>query len=272
MSERETFVARWSRRKRARAQDSESSQAAVPAEQEAETPELCVGAGPEKAESVLRGAAHASPLRSNVDAPGSAAEPAAVGPDANPVLNPVLQLPPIESIVAESDVRAFLAPGVPAELTRAALRRAWSTDPKIRDFIGLSENSWDFNDPGAIPGFGPLELTDELRQEIARMIGRGLEEKVPDVLPRSLPDRTQPEPTQPEPESAPAQPPPATLCPPATAPSDAEGQDAPAGVTEDSTENVAKGITEDVLGLSDPAGLDPRQRLSGRRHGSALPQ
>ena len=51
-----------------------------------------------------------------------------------------------ESIVAESDVRAFLAPGVPPELTRAALRRTWSADPKIRDFIGLSENSWDFND------------------------------------------------------------------------------------------------------------------------------
>jgi hypothetical protein len=40
---------------------------------------------------------------------------------------PVPQLPSIESIVAESDVRAFLAPGVPPELTRAALRRAWST-------------------------------------------------------------------------------------------------------------------------------------------------
>jgi hypothetical protein len=61
---------------------------------------------------------------------------------------------------------------VPPELTRAALRRTWSADPKIRDFIGLSENSWDFNDLGAMPGFGPLELTEEIRHEIARMIGR----------------------------------------------------------------------------------------------------
>lgn len=29
-------------------------------------------------------------------------------------------------------------------------------DPVIRDFIGLSENSWDFTDPDSIPGFGSL--------------------------------------------------------------------------------------------------------------------
>ena len=37
------------------------------------------------------------------------------------------------SITAATDIRAFLAPGVPAELTRAALRRAWTADPAIRD-------------------------------------------------------------------------------------------------------------------------------------------
>ena len=84
------------------------------------------------------------------------------------------KLPPIETITAESDICAFLAPGVPPELTRAALRRAWAADPKIRDFIGLSENSWDFNAPGAMTGFGSLEMTDELRQQIARMVGRSL--------------------------------------------------------------------------------------------------
>src|SRR5262249_20388429 len=82
--------------------------------------------------------------------------------------------PRTKLIAAETDIRAFLAPGVPAELTRAALRRAWAADPKIRDFIGLSENSWDFNAPGAMTGFGSLEMTDELRQQIARMVGRSL--------------------------------------------------------------------------------------------------
>ena len=50
-----------------------------------------------------------------------------------------------------SDVRAFLAPGVPEELTRAALRRAWATDPTIRDFVGLAENQWDFTNPESYP-------------------------------------------------------------------------------------------------------------------------
>jgi hypothetical protein len=69
-------------------------------------------------------------------------------------------LPSLESISADSDIGAFLQSGVPAELTRAALRRVWASDPAIRDFIGIAENQWDFNDPDGIPGFGPLPATD----------------------------------------------------------------------------------------------------------------
>jgi hypothetical protein len=76
-------------------------------------------------------------------------------------------LPPIESIGASSDIRAFLAPGVPEEVKRAALRRAWLADPAIRDFVGVAENQWDFNKPGGIPGFGSL---DELTPELCRMV------------------------------------------------------------------------------------------------------
>jgi Protein of unknown function (DUF3306) len=79
-------------------------------------------------------------------------------------------LPPIESITATSDIRAFLAPGVPEELTRAALRRVWVADPKIRDFIGIAENQWDFNKRGSVPGFGSLELTPGLRRMVANLI------------------------------------------------------------------------------------------------------
>jgi hypothetical protein len=48
-------------------------------------------------------------------------------------------------------------------------------DPSIRDFIGPSENAWDFNAPDAMGGFGPLEMTDELRRQILQMVGRGLD-------------------------------------------------------------------------------------------------
>jgi hypothetical protein len=79
-------------------------------------------------------------------------------------------LPPLESITELSDVAAFLKAGVPADLTRAALRRVWTVDPAIRDFVGLAENSWDFTDPAAMPGFGPLEDTEQVRRMIAQVI------------------------------------------------------------------------------------------------------
>jgi hypothetical protein len=81
-------------------------------------------------------------------------------------------LPSLDSIVADSDISAFLAANVPTELTRAALRRAWSADPAIRDFVGLSENSWDFNAPGGVPGFGSVSAED-VERLLARVIGTG---------------------------------------------------------------------------------------------------
>lgn len=79
---------------------------------------------------------------------------------------------PIGSISAGSDIRPFLSAIVPADLTRAALRRAWSVDPTIRNFIGLSENSWDFNAAGGVPGFGALTAEDS-----RRLLARVMEEK-----------------------------------------------------------------------------------------------
>ena len=79
-------------------------------------------------------------------------------------------LPPIESITSLTDITGFLQAGVPADLTRAALRRVWTTDPAIRDFVGLAENAWDFTDPNAMPGFGPLEATDDVKRMIASIV------------------------------------------------------------------------------------------------------
>src|SRR5204862_1978117 len=81
-------------------------------------------------------------------------------------------LPPIDSIDAGTDIPAFLRKGIPQELSRAALRRAWSADPAIRDFVGLAENAWDFNDPTAMPGFGPLDCSEgELAALVERIVG-----------------------------------------------------------------------------------------------------
>lgn len=79
------------------------------------------------------------------------------------------KLPPLDSITAATDITDFLRKGIPAELSRAALRRAWAADPAVRDFVGLAENAWDFTDPNAIPGFGALENTPD---QIAGMVER----------------------------------------------------------------------------------------------------
>jgi hypothetical protein len=109
----------------------------------------------------------------------SRAETPAAGETAPPALElkfDLSTLPPIESITATTDIRAFLAPGVPPELTRAALRRAWVADPAIRDFVGIAENQWDFNDPNAIPGFGSLGPLDDVRRLVAQVLGETRDE------------------------------------------------------------------------------------------------
>ena len=101
--------------------------------------------------------------------PSAAREDSAapVAPDASAA---IASLPPIESLDANSDITPFLAPGVPAELTRRALRRAWHTDPAIRDFVGLSENAWDFNAPDGVPGFGAL-TPEDIRRLLDELAG-----------------------------------------------------------------------------------------------------
>jgi uncharacterized protein DUF3306 len=93
-------------------------------------------------------------------------------------------LPSVESITESTDIRGFLRSGVPAELTRSALRQAWASDPAIRDFIGIAENQWDFNDPNAIPGFGPLLQTDDVPALLVQALGRltRIVEAVPDTM------------------------------------------------------------------------------------------
>ncbi len=101
--------------------------------------------------------------RTSGKAPDSAPAPAEPGFD-------LARLPPIESITSQTDISGFLAPGVPSELTRAALRRAWVSDPKIRNFVGLADYDWDFNAAGSMAGFGPLEMIDEVGKAVGRVV------------------------------------------------------------------------------------------------------
>ena len=90
----------------------------------------------------------------------------------------ITTLPSLESIGAETDIRVFLQKGVPADLTRAALRRAWTADPNIRDFIEMAENQWDFATGKDLPGFGPLQATDDVHKMVREIFGEGLKPPV----------------------------------------------------------------------------------------------
>ena len=108
-------------------------------------------------------------------------------------------LPSIEAITIDTDIRGFLRRGVPAELARAALRQAWASDPAIRDFIGIAENQWDFNDPNAIPGFGPSLDQEGAPALLAQALGRhdnfaAMISEMPLAGEPSLPAATHPEP------------------------------------------------------------------------------
>jgi len=52
---------------------------------------------------------------------------------------PVPELPSIDELTAESDYKVFLQKGVPAALTRAALRKLWSSDPVLANLDGLND-------------------------------------------------------------------------------------------------------------------------------------
>lgn len=149
MSEPENFLARWSSRKLAKRTSPERPDVQ-------HRPADATDAGDDGA---------LAETRKDGDAPE------------NQLLDPA-QLPPLDSIGADTDITAFLRRDVPPELTRAALRRAWTSDPAIKNFVGLVENGWDFNDPSAMPGFGPISP-----EEVARLAG-----KVFEALPEPAPE------------------------------------------------------------------------------------
>ena len=150
-SEREKFFARWSSRKLAN--HTQSARQDTHAERE-----------PRDAKGTSE---NGTPAKTSKD--GDARD--------NPPFD-VAQLPPLDSIGADTDITAFLHRDVPPDLTRAALRRAWTSDPTIKDFVGLVENGWDFNDPSAMSGFGALSA-----EEVARLAGTVIE-----ALPEAAPE------------------------------------------------------------------------------------
>lgn len=175
MSDPDNFLSRWSRRKQ------------EVAKQEAKT------------DTTPPPAAAPQDIRKREEAKGPSDDNA-------PPPAELAKLPSLEDIAADTDITGFLKPGVPADLARAALRRAWTSDPAVRDFVGLQENDWVFNKPGPAEGFGPIGPESDVRQMLARIMGEPEESKAApeDVEPAAVP----PEPSETRREIAAAAPPP----------------------------------------------------------------
>ncbi|HYI88549.1 MAG TPA: DUF3306 domain-containing protein, partial [Beijerinckiaceae bacterium] len=124
----ENFLSRWSRRKGAvRAADAPDRPSLAPAE-------------PTEGEAAAEAAAPDD--RQVGDAGGGGALTA----------DEIARLPSVDELTAEMDLSVFLRKGVPHALRKAALRRMWSLDPTIRDFVSEArEYAYDWNVPGGVP-------------------------------------------------------------------------------------------------------------------------
>jgi hypothetical protein len=230
MSEPEDFLSRWSRRKR----------------------EVAEEAAAESAKPDLENAAN-NPAGENAAKPQTAESEAAEA--AEPVFD-ISKLPSIDEITAETDIRPFLSAGVPAHLTQAALRKLWVTDPKIRDFIEIAENQWDFN-AGNIPGFD-YSLPENAKELVAQIFSKAAEpvEKTAELDAGGKPESASAQtPISPEPERTTT---PAKFATVVAAPTPGSEQN----------ENIPdSGQIEPLVEGEDQAEVAP----APRRHGSALP-
>lgn len=85
------------------------------------------------------------------------------------------ELPRIEDLVPGQSLTAFMQPWVPNGVRNAALQRMWLLDPAIRDYVSPAlDYAYDYNTPGAAPGFGTIETGQDAIREVAEMFDRAL--------------------------------------------------------------------------------------------------
>ena len=234
MTEPENFLTRWSRRKL------DAEEPAAPA---AEATPQTTDQTAENADVVKAGVAQ------DQKAPVPAFDPAT--------------LPSLDSIGAETDIAAFLKAGVPGDLRLAALRRAWVTDPAIRDFKGLAENDWDFTVPNEAMGFGEIDPGLDLKKMLADVFGD---------KPRAELDAAEVpvEPEVPSEAEEPNQPMPELRAPPQSVALNSIDASVRETETAGDAELVHRNINDAVQSARDDQNIAPIARR--RPQGGALPQ
>src|SRR6185503_10666490 len=125
----EGFLKRWSRKKRTEPPAAEKESAELPPS------------------NPSAGSGQALPSQTAEGSPSVPPQPAAAPNEEEEAIDPAT-LPSIESLGPASDYTVFLKKGVPEALRLAALRKAWMSDPFIRDFRSPAiDYGWDFTTP-----------------------------------------------------------------------------------------------------------------------------
>jgi len=244
----ENFLARWTRRKRAVRAADMAGRTAPTAPDAAPLPEP-----------------DAEGAEADLIAPQTGAE--ARTPEPEPAEGPVLDLPSLEALTAETDLTPFLRAGIPAALRNAALRRMWSLDPAIRDFVSEArEYAYDWNSPGGVPGLGPLLPSDDVQAMLGRLLGGAAR-----ATPGSAETRDSQPDGSPEPDQTPECPLAADPAPPESDPQDqAPALSAPAATVQQAAPaSPDPGAARDAVPAVAQQEPSPGPRL--RRHGGAMP-
>lgn len=173
----------------------------------------------------------------------------------------IAQLPDVDNLTAESDISAFLQKGVPEALKQLALRRMWSLDPAIRDFVEVAENQWDFNAAGGIYG---------IYQELAEGtdVGVWLAQATQTVLPQHALTQVAEPPASITPVAAAQN----GACVPAPAASAVGTPDDIGKTTLSAAPEPAKQVTEtSSKDMASSTTVSTTASVPRRRHGGALP-
>ncbi len=238
MSEPENFLTRWSRKKRETEREAEQKIEQAPPAADATTRDQEPAAGE-------------TAVAENKEAEAD-----------------LSKLPSLDSIAAETDITGFLQRGVPSDLTRAALQRAWATDPAIRDFIGIAENQYDFATGTGIPGFGPLNAADNVARMVADIAREGFKALEPTEAERAAAEAETPLEPHHSPVAEASQP---LRLPEASEPA-SEGHERPAEIMPDADKEIVHRDKVDAAMQQDISDPEYSPLPICRPHGRALPE
>lgn len=170
-------------------------------------------------------------------------------------------LPDIESITAESDITLFFRKGVPDALKNAALRKIWTADASIRDFVAPADFQWDFNAPDGVPGFGPLGDEFDMKAMLRQAVG----ELEPEAVPAAQSPSTALRDARTDDTIPGSELPPASV--------DAPSSEATfmASEQESNEVSVSQELLSENANFDIQADSDPKLPVLARKHGGALP-